>query len=282
MTGKIYYLICPITKNPIYVGKTIELVEERLRKHISKTKTKIKYNRKLSKNEYWIKKLINLSIENEIQIGIIEECKEENLNDREIYWISEYRKKFKLNNLSDGGDGGRFFPTEETKKKISLGRKGKCVGKDHFLFGKKRSKETRYKISEAIKGKNHPNFGKPRTEETKRKIGLANKGDKNGMYGVTFSMCKEHKESISNSLKNSKKLKESRNSKEYKEKLSDIFSIPLLLLDEDFNIINEFKNCRECAEYFGYTVGNVKNAVRDFRKLGRKYWIIRKENYKKH
>lgn len=85
------------------------------------------------------------------------------------------------------------------------------------------------------------------------------------------------------SLKNSQKLKDSRNSKEYRDKISDVTSIPILVLNENREIIFEFKNCRECAEYFNYTSGNIANAIRFNRCIGKgrdfKYWVVKKELY---
>lgn len=276
-SAKIYKLICPLNKVPIYIGKTIKSLEERLNRHICKTKSKIKYNKKLSRNENWIKKLIDLSLDKNIKIELIEECNLETINEKEIYWISFYKKNYKLNNLTDGGDGGiNYIHTAESLKKMSENRKGKCKGEEHPFFNKPRTEETKRKISEAVKGEKHPFFGRERSEETKLKIGNANRGENNGMYGFTYSMPQETKDKISEILRNSDKLKESRNSEEFKKKISDYFSIPLVLYDLDMNFLMEFKNCRECAEYFNYTVGNVKNAVRDGRMLGRKYWIKRK------
>jgi len=41
-------------------------------------------------------------------------------------------------------------------------------------------------------------------------------------------------------------------------------------LDSNLNIVMEFKNTTKCADYFGYTRGNVKNA-----RIVRKYWVVR-------
>ena len=120
------------------------------------------------------------------------------------------------------------------------------------------------------------------TEEIKRKISIANKGEKNGMYGVKFKMEETHKKSISEGLKNSEKLKESRKSNEYREKISDAVSIPVLVLDEKYNVIYRFKNSTECSKFFNYSRGNIKNAIRYNRQIGKgknyKYWVIREEN----
>ena len=52
--------------------------------------------------------------------------------------------------------------SEETKRKISESRKGKCVGKDSPFYGKHRSEESRRKMSASHKGKqcgkDNPNY----------------------------------------------------------------------------------------------------------------------------
>ena len=163
----------------------------------------------------------------------------------------------------------------ESLKKISENRKGKCVGGEHHNFGKKIGDKSWFILTKLMKSDKNPH----RTDETKKKISEANSGEKNGMYGKRFTRTDEQKEKLSNSLKNSDKLKKSRQSTEFRQKLSDCFSIPLFLLDLEFNILKEFKNLKECSEYLGCTKGNVKNANNDLRKLCKKYWIVRKKNY---
>lgn len=333
MVGYIYGLKCPIRNEIVYVGQTHNELEVRLTKHISNTRSKIKYNRTFNKKDHWIKKLIRLGIEANIEIMLIEECELSIIDDREIYWISEYRKYDFNKNLADGGRVNRGHrwtdeakkrvsesrkgkyvgienhnygksPSEEVKEKISeklkafysehdanfkgrkhteesllkisKNRKGKCCGIKHFSYGKNYicSEETRRKISESNKGKKNPC-----SEETKKKISEANSGEKNGMFGKSILRTEEQKKKLSESLKNSDKLKKAKQNPEYKKKLSDHFSIPILLLDLDFKIIEEFKNLRECSEKLGCTKGNVKNAINDLRKLCKKFWIVRKENY---
>lgn len=71
---------------------------------------------------------------------------------------------------------------------IKIGGDGFAGGKDHPMFGKHHTEETKKKMS----GKNHHNYGKPHSEETKKKIGLGNKGK-------CFS--KKHKKKLSDSHK---------------------------------------------------------------------------------
>ena len=84
---------------------------------------------------------------------------------------------------------------------MSESHKGKGLGKDNPMFGKKWTEEQKKKMSDRIKGKNHPNYGKhpfsektlrkmseshkgfKPSEETKRKHSVRMKGKKNPMYG---------------------------------------------------------------------------------------------------
>ena len=105
------------------------------------------------------------------------------------------------------------------------------------------------------------------------------------MFGKKYEMSNLTKNKISSSLLESKKLKESRMSVEFRNGISDRLSVPLVVLDLNLNLLYRFKNSRECSEFFGYTRANIKNAVRDFRKIGRsngkELWVIREDYYTK-
>lgn len=69
----------------------------------------------------------------------------------------------------------------EVRKKLSIANKGKNnamynIDKNHPMYGRKHTKETREKISKSLSGEKHPHFGIPKSEETKKKIGEAQKG----------------------------------------------------------------------------------------------------------
>lgn len=83
------------------------------------------------------------------------------------------------------------------------------------------SEETKQKLSEAIRGVNHPMFGKKRSEESRKKISNAKKGIKTGRQ------TEEHRKNISISNKGRKhseeakeKMRNHRHSDETKNKLS--------------------------------------------------------------
>jgi hypothetical protein len=97
-----------------YIGKTKKSIKERLSKHIYLSKKGV--NRPLN---LWIKKLLENNIIPEIVE--IERTDVENWCDREIYWISHYRNKNKLLNLSDGGGSNlNYSPSNDTRKKYLM------------------------------------------------------------------------------------------------------------------------------------------------------------------
>lgn len=121
---------------------------------------------------------------------ILEVCStQEQLNEREKYWIKETRAIELGYNLAEGGFGVSNM-SDEIKQKISKSKKGK-----------KLSEEARKNMSKANKGRKH-------TEETKRKLSEINKGRK-----PTLEQLKK----ISESLKGRKL------SEEHKRKIGDRF-----------------------------------------------------------
>lgn len=130
-------------------------------------------------------------IEN-FSFSVIEECENENMSEREIYWIK------KLNTCVKEKDSWGYNFTHG----------GECLyGEENPFYGKTHSAETRHVLSEKAKqriGELNPFFGRQHTEESKKKIAKANngrkwttemrklrsenqKGDKNPFYGKRHS-----------------------------------------------------------------------------------------------
>lgn len=71
--------------------------------------------------------------EEAFEFSIIELCCEELLNDREVYWISEYKSTVDVYNQSKGGAGiSGYRMTDEQREKISTALKGKPKTKEHI------------------------------------------------------------------------------------------------------------------------------------------------------
>lgn len=117
--------------------------------------------------------------------------------------------------------------------------------------------------------------------ETKQKISIANAGSNNGMFGKRYKRNKKQIKKIRDAMVASDKFQMSRKSIEYRKKISDLQTRPVMLLNEQLEVVLEFKGCTACAEYFGYTRGNIKSAVRNLRQIGKgsptKFWIVRKD-----
>ena len=105
----------------------------------------------------------------------------EDLCNKEKFWIAFYgaRDREVGYNILEGGEGASFIHTEEARKKISDGQRGRIL-----------SKETRLKIAKALKGKKNALGAKHKmSEETKNKL-----------RGRELSL--EHKKNISKSMLN--------------------------------------------------------------------------------
>jgi group I intron endonuclease len=180
----IYKITNPTSK--IYVGQAINIVKRWSEYSLN--------NSNLSKQPKIYRSLKKYGIDNH-KFEIIEECNENQLNEREIYW-GEYYNVLGINglNLRLGGSEGKL--SDETKQKISNKMMGikrseetkekhrKPKTKEHSnnikkgLTGLKRSENTLINMSNALKGKKlgSKSIGSGRksgfkiTEETKQKM----------------------------------------------------------------------------------------------------------------
>jgi len=130
-----YYIYTLSCDNKIfYVGKTTN-IERRLSEHIKESKKKRNHKEKK------INKLLNEN--KEIIISIIDEVDVGQEDQREKYWISEFKLNgINLCNMSVGGNGGDLWSgrkhSEKTKDKLSKIRiKQIEEGKIYRNFGEK-------------------------------------------------------------------------------------------------------------------------------------------------
>lgn len=184
-----------------YIGKTHRNVDKRRREHINGDGNK---SLKSDINKYGVNNF-NFEI---LHDGILDFL----LNDYEIEAIKKYDCISPNGyNLTSGGGTGRH--TQDTLDKLSKVLKGKKrsaetryrisqskKGEKHYWFGKKNPKH-----SEAMRGENNPNYGKPLSNEHKQNISKANKGRK-------------HSKEIRNKMSESRKGK--KHSIETKRKIS--------------------------------------------------------------
>lgn len=118
----IYKLIDPITEEVRYVGKTGKLLHKRLATHISRSKEARNHK------DCWILSLKSKGLKPRIEL--IEEALDVDWEERETYWISEYRKTGRLTNVADGGGVNRpksgqdnhkaLFSKEDVREAVTL------------------------------------------------------------------------------------------------------------------------------------------------------------------
>lgn len=155
----IYGLLEPKTNEIRYIGKAKNLTI-RVRKHVQSSKLK----EGTHKNN-WIKVLLK-SGEKFVVIVIDSALTDDELNEKEIKWISYYKTiGCRLTNATNGGDGGKLSPESIEKMKKTK----KDNEPTRFWLGKKFTKEHCDKISKNKKGY-------ITSEETKQKLSKSNKG----------------------------------------------------------------------------------------------------------
>lgn len=120
------YAILNRKNNKIYIGKSKNIIQ-RWRCH--------KYLLKNNKHVNHLQRAWNLN-KNDFIFSIIEECNINSLSERESIYI----KIFKSNNQKYGYnlisyDNNKIIYSEETRKKMSLQRKGKFSGKNNPRYG---------------------------------------------------------------------------------------------------------------------------------------------------
>jgi group I intron endonuclease len=193
---------------------------------------------------------------------VIEVCSnQDELNEKEKYWIKETKAIELGYNLAEGGFGVSNM-SDEIKQKISKSKKGKKLSKEHSekaknaFKGKKHTEETKRKLSEINKGKklspehikkmseSHKGLklseehkrkigdrfrGKPLSEEHRKKIGASNKGKKLsektkkliGESGRGRKLSEKHKKLISRSLIGNQWNKGRKHTEEAKKKIAE-------------------------------------------------------------
>jgi hypothetical protein len=141
--GVIYGLVDPRTEEIRYIGKTRKSLSRRYSKHIREASDTTR-----SHKDAWIRQLYYLGLQPTVRV--LEEIPEgeAELNSAERSWIQTFRMAgVNLTNMTDGGDCGPlpgeanpFFGrhhSEESRKKISTGRRGKYMGPRPAYVGRK-------------------------------------------------------------------------------------------------------------------------------------------------
>lgn len=185
----IIYKITNLINNKIYIGLTTRTIEIRKKEHKSDAFTR-SFNLPLHRA------IRKYGFEN-FEWSIIDTASSnEELNEKEIYWINYYdsTNKTKGYNHKEGGSSGKHL--EESVEKIKKALRSRVFkestreklkkNKPPLHTGKKRSQETLDKMSKAQKGKKQPphvleairksNIGRKHSEEEKLKRNNALRG----------------------------------------------------------------------------------------------------------
>jgi hypothetical protein len=172
---------------PRYIGKTEKSLRARLSGHMATARAGEKTHK-----ANWVRSL--LATGQIPQIAMIEQCAD-NWADRERFWIAEGRRLgWPLTNGNEGGEAGSK-PTEETRRKISLGK-----------LGFRHSDETKRRLRDAHVGRKHTHqhianmiagrAGHRHSNVTRQKIGITKLGNK-FFAGRSHSQATKDKMSLS-------------------------------------------------------------------------------------
>ena len=185
-----------------YIYETTNLINGK--KYIGQKKSDVFLDTKYLGSGTILNKAINKYGKENFKIKLIEICSNrEELNEREVYWISYYNavKDKNYYNIGAGGTGWNnsflYKTKEERSKIISKASKELYIknGKTNFgdgMLGKHHSEETKRKMSISA-------IGKKVSEETRQKLSESHKGKVSSRKGVCLS--EETKRKISDTLK---------------------------------------------------------------------------------
>lgn len=146
-TGCIYVLKDPITDQIRYIGQTIVKPQNRYNQHIYQWK---RCGSKINKVNSWIKSLFNFNLKPVLEI-LEDSISENELDQKEIFYILKYKEMTDLCNHTDGGKGTRgFVQTKESKEKrlnsLKTSESWKVRNKRHSEIMKEYYKENKLNL----------------------------------------------------------------------------------------------------------------------------------------
>ena len=151
------YKITNIKTGKVYIGKTTRSLNDRLHGHINSADRGDNFKLSRAIRKYGKENFIIEPID-------FAETRDE-LNEKEVYYINEYKSLETRYNMTIGGEGGNTYinkSDEEMKvisEKISTalrknnGNHGQFVGPKNGMYGKHQTPEAKEKISKASKGR---------------------------------------------------------------------------------------------------------------------------------
>lgn len=128
------YKITNLINGKVYIGQTIQSIKDRWYRHVGNSKWLSQHEVNMA-----IKRAIIKYGKENFKLELIENCKRENLNDREKYWISYYDSYHTgYNNTLGGQDGFKSFKNDEKECQeiIDLYKEGfslREIGKEYNI-----------------------------------------------------------------------------------------------------------------------------------------------------
>ena len=170
MSFGIIYRVINESNGKVYIGQTVRGLHERRRKH------------NYSKEHSHFHRAIRKYGKNNFKWKMLEECdSQEQLNNRERYYIKKYNSlKNGYNMTAGGGVMTGWNHSDETKHKISLKSREWYSKNEHPNKGRVWPEEFKRKISAG-------HTGKKLSDEHKNKISKRSSGKNNPMYGLSGS-----------------------------------------------------------------------------------------------
>lgn len=208
------YLSTNKLNGKVYIGITTRTLRERIGSHISSSRTSSSHN-------YYFSNAILKYGPDSFEWEIIDTgFSEDELNEKEIFYIDLYQSYLRENgyNLTYGGDGCRG--NAETRARISASN-----------LGKKRSDESKKRMSEVQKERQEEYGPFPQTEQSRKKIS---------------DNLKDHPVSDETRLKLS--LAQQGQSRHER---------PVLKLDKEGNVIERFDSIVEASRISGYSFSTI-------------------------
>lgn len=135
----VYQILNTVT-NDLYIGSSSLNIHYRWSDHKSMLNTNRHGNAYLQRA--WVKYGAK-----SFEWSVIEYC--DNSLDREQYWIDNLKPAYNIHRQARGATG--IIRSWETRVRISLSRKGKCAGADHYRYGKSVDQDIRNRISQSLK-----------------------------------------------------------------------------------------------------------------------------------
>ena len=172
------YIIKNVKDGKMYVGKSVN-IEKRWVEHI----------RALKRGDHgnnYLQHVFNLFGIDIFKHATIKECEKEDLNKKELFYISKLNSKAPNGyNLTDGGEG-LFNPSNEARQNMSIAHKRAIEKYGHPMTGRKHTSEA----IEKIHSYRH-------TDEELEKMRVSSSGSNNSMFGKKQSLESNRKNSES-------------------------------------------------------------------------------------